>query len=271
MFLRTLAVASSLACIAVGAKAHEFWIYPKDHQVQPGDLIQAALLVGQGFEGNSQPFLPPKFRRFDVAMGNSLVAAPGRAGDRPALKMRTSDEGLLVVIHETTDTVLTWDEYERFVGFVEHKDAEWTLAEHDKRGLSREGIREVYSRYAKSLIAVGHGRGEDRAFGLETEIVALENPYTDNMGDGFTVRVLYRGKPRSGEQVEIYDRAPDETVTVTTTQTNADGVAVVPVKPGHRYMLDSVVLREPSAAMAAERNVVWESLWANLTFAVPAQ
>ncbi len=34
-------------------------------------------------------------------------------------------------------------------------------------------------------------------------------------------------------------------------------------------MLDAVVLREPSEALAAERDVVWESLWANLTFAVP--
>jgi hypothetical protein len=35
-------------------------------------------------------------------------------------------------------------------------------------------------------------------------------------------------------------------------------------------MLDSVVLREPDPAKAAAQKVLWESLWANLTFAVPA-
>ena len=271
MYLRSLILAGCFACMSISAKAHEFWIYPKDHQVQPGELVQAMLQVGQGFKGNSQPFLPPQFRRFDVALGDKVIAAPGRAGDRPALQMSTGQEGLLVVIHQTTDTVLTWDEYQKFVDFVKHKDAEWTLAAHDARGLDREGIREVYSRYAKSLIAVGHGRGEDRAYGLLTEIVALENPYTGDMSDGIDVRVLFEGKPRAEAQVEIFDEAPDGSVTIATVKTNGDGVAVVPVTPGHRYMLDAVVLREPTPAMAAERNVEWESLWANLTFGVPTQ
>ena len=58
-------------------------------------------------------------------------------------------------------------------------------------------------------------------------------------------------------------------MTVFTLKTDAEGRATVPVKPGYRYMLDSVVLREPAPDLAAGRDVVWESLWANLTFAVP--
>jgi hypothetical protein len=85
------------------------------------------------------------------------------------------------------------------------------------------------------------------------------------------VRVLYRGAPRADEQVEIFEKAADNSVTVSTVRTDAGGVAVIPVKPGFTYMLDSVVLREPEAALAAELDVVWESLWANLTFAVPAR
>ena len=51
--------------------------------------------------------------------------------------------------------------------------------------------------------------------------------------------------------------------------TDSEGRVTVPVKSGHRYMLDAVVLREPSANLAEATGAVWESLWANLTFEVP--
>ena len=228
------------------------------------------MVVGQDFAGNSQAYLPRSFARFDYAIGGKIAPVQGRLGDRPALKMDAPGDGLMVIIHETTGLVLTWDEFARFEGFVEHKDATWTLEAHKKRGLSEENVREIYTRFAKSLVGIGSAAGADFETGLETEIVALENPYTDNMGDGIDVRLLYQGAPRRNEQVEVYERDAGGAVTVFTVRTNGNGVATVPVKAGARYMLDAVVLREPSAALASQRNVVWESLWANLTFGVPA-
>jgi 5-hydroxyisourate hydrolase-like protein (transthyretin family) len=87
------------------------------------------------------------------------------------------------------------------------------------------------------------------------------------MSDGIDVRVLYQGKPLPDVQVEVYKKAPDGTVTVTTEHTNTDGVASVPVEPGNRYMLDSVYLR--ALDVVDEKDPAWESLWANLTFEVP--
>ena len=51
-------------------------------------------------------------------------------------------------------------------------------------------------------------------------------------------------------------------------QTNAEGIAIVPVKAGYAYLLDNVLLREPSEALAQETGAVWETLWAALTFEV---
>ena len=247
--------------MSFAAKAHEFWISPDKHLVSPSDQVAAALIVGQNFEGNSQAYLPRSFKRFDYAIGGKIAPVEGRLGDRPALKMDAPGDGLMVIIHETAGLMLTWDEFARFEAFVEHKDATWTLEAHKARGLSEENVREVYTRYAKSLVGIGSAAGSDFEAGLETEIVALENPYTDNMSDGIDVRLLYQGAPRRDEQVDV---------TVFTVRTDGNGVATVPVKAGARYMLDAVVLREPSAALASQRNVAWESLWANLTFGVPA-
>lgn len=234
-----------------------------------GGTVEAHLRVGQAFEGSEFSYLPQNFRRFDYVDAEGLHPVEGVMGDKPAARIEGAPEGLVVLVHATTDQFLTWDEFAKFVAFVEHKDAAWTLERHAERGLAEDGTREAYSRYAKALVAVGSGEGEDREAGLLTELVALENPYTGEMGDGIAVRLLYEGAPRGEAQIEVFEKAADGTVEVFTVRTDGEGEAVVPVKPGHRYMLDAVVLREPSAELAQDKNVQWESLWANLTFAVP--
>ncbi len=269
--LKPLSVALSLACIALPAKGHEFWIDPGDFTVAPGAIVRGELRVGQDYEGTGVAYLPPRFRRFDFAINNKAGDVPGRVGDRPALKLSAPEAGLLIVTHVTTDTKIVWDDWQDFVSFVEHKDAPWVLEQHVARGLDEVDASEAYSRYAKSLIAVGFPEGNDRVMGLETEIVALENPYIGDIDDGVDVQVFYQGAPRAGEQVEVFEKAPDESVTIFTLQTDAEGKVTIPVKRGYRYMVDSVVVRAPSAELAAAMDVEWESLWANLTFAVPTQ
>jgi len=95
----------------------------------------------------------------------------------------------------------------------------------------------------------------------------------DDLPDRLPVQVLYREKPRIGAQVEIFERrsdAPDAgPARITTVLTNDDGIALIPVKAGHDYLLDNVILRAPAPALAEAKGAVWETLWAALTFAVP--
>lgn len=237
--------------------------------VAPGAPIVADIRVGEEYEGTAFAYIPQRFRRFDVASGGRVLAMPGAVGDRPAMRLKSAPEGLLVVIHATTDQHITWTSWNKFTNFLKHKDLNWGLDAHETRGLSRESVKERYSRYAKSLIAVGDGRGEDVNAGMVTEIVALENPYTDNMQDGLDVRALYQGKPLKNVQIEVFRKAPDGSVVITTERTDGGGVATIPIRPGARYMLDTVVLRP--LEMAKKGDASWETLWANLTFEVPAR
>ena len=239
------------------------------HQIGPDEDIVAAIRVGQNYKGSSFSYLPPQFRRFEFVIGDEIKPVVGTMGDRPAVTMTAPGEGLVVLVHETTDTKLTYSEFQKFEDFVTHKGADWVLEAHAARGLPPERFKEVYSRYAKSLVGVGGSQGQDRAVGLEVEIVALENPYTGEMADGFDVLVLYRGEPWTGAQVEVFEKTAAEEVAVSTLITDGEGRMIVPVKPGHRYMLDAVVLREPSTELAEATGAVWESLWANLTLEVP--
>ena len=104
---------------------------------------------------------------------------------------------------------------------------------------------------------------------METELTAGLNPYRDDVSGGLPVTLTYKGAPRPDAQITVFEKAPDGTVAQSTARTGADGQALIPVRAGMRYMLDAVVLREPEPAVAAETGAVWESLWANLSFAVP--
>ncbi|MEO0918030.1 MAG: DUF4198 domain-containing protein, partial [Pseudomonadota bacterium] len=106
--IRTFLIASSLACIFSAAKAHEFWIDPVEHMVAPGDPVVADIRVGEEYEGTAFAYIPQRFRRFDVAHNGRVLAMPGTVGDRPAMRLKSAPEGLLVVIHATTDQHITW-------------------------------------------------------------------------------------------------------------------------------------------------------------------
>ncbi len=247
---------------------HEFWISPNTYVIEPGETLTAQLRVGQKFDGFPYGYFPPRFERFDVVKGDEIVPVDGRIGDRPALKITLPSDGLWVVVHETTDSVLTYSEYETFEGFVIHKQLGDTLALHAERGLPQTGFSEDYRRYAKSLIAVGDGQGADREVGLRTEIVAEINPYTDDLAGGMRVRVLLEGAPRADTLVEIFDRDTNDEVSVTTTRTDADGRAVFAMQSGHEYLVDAVYM-EALYPLPGIPGSVWKSHWAALTFMVP--
>lgn len=262
--LRILAI---LGAMATPAGAHEFWLDPLEYQVANGGMVEAHLRNGEMFKGSAMSYLPRNFQRFDLMQGPDTRPVPGRAGDMPAVRFQAEKEGLMTLVHVTKDTVLTYREWEKFASFVTHKDARWVLDAHDARGLPRVPVRERYSRYVRSLIAIGEGQGQDRAAGMEVEIMALDNPYVTDPEQGVLVQVLYQAEPRAMAQIELFERSPDSEVTVTVIRTDAEGKARLPVRAGHAYLADHVVLRE--IIPETEGGAVWESLWGALTFAVP--
>lgn len=259
----------TLLWAAFPAQSHEFWISPETYQIDSGQAIRADLRVGQNFNGSALSFIPNNFVRFELVVGNDAVAVDGRLGDRPALNMAAPGDGLVIAVHETTDSTLNYAEWAKFVTFVTHKAMDGALIQHKTRGLPDTGFQETYRRYAKSLIATGDGAGADRVVGLRTEIVAMANPYTDALNGVMPVRVLLDGAPRANAQVEVFAKAADGTVTVSTLRTDADGVAQVPVAPDTHYLLDAVTL-EALPNDTPDDGPVWHTLWASLTFAVPA-
>ena len=201
-------------------------------------------------------------------MSETVVPVESRLGDIPAMDMVLPGEGLWVIVHQTTGDSLRYRERQLFENFVAHKDLGDVLERHAARGLPELEFREAYTRYAKALVAVGNGAGADSEVGLHTEIVALANPYTDDLSAGFPVRVLFEGAPRVDAQVELFARDPAGEVAISTSRTDANGEAVLPVSPGVEYLVDAVVM-EDTGNDDPTAGPVWHSAWAALTFRVP--
>lgn len=253
--------------VSGSAQAHEFWIEPEAYAIAPGDTARASFRVGQDFKGPTYIFIPGNSILFEQVAGGVRTAVDATVGDNPAYKLPDAPEGLVVVAHQTGAQKLSYANWEKFQTFIDHKDFGDVRSAHLARGLPEADFSEGYSRYAKTLIAVGHGAGTDYEFGLRTEIIALANPYTDDVSDGLAVQVMLEGAPRTDVQVELFERAPDGTVAVTLYRTDDAGVAVLPVRAGHSYLVDAVTLLELDPA--EDPGVAYHSLWAALTFAVP--
>jgi hypothetical protein len=260
------------ACIGTSVASHEFWIEPDSYQVETDATFTANLKNGENFSGVSLGWFERRFTRFEMAWRDEVFDVEGRMGDTPALQASTPpDDGLLIVLHETTPSKLTYRDWDKFLKFVAHKDFPHAVAEHEKNGWSKEEFVETYTRHVKALIAVGDGQGADRTFGMATEFTALTNPYADDFNNVMSVRLHFEGAPRPDAQVEVYDRAPGGDVTVALYRTDENGFADIPVTPGHDYLVDAVVLRPATPDADDARPAVWETLWAALTFSVPAR
>lgn len=256
-------------CLAANlATAHETWLEPGAYQVDPGQMVTIDIVNGQHFNGMTLPWLDRGIERFVAVEGASERPLTGRLGDMPATRVRAGPEGLMVVGLRSGLDRLVYKDRAKFEEFVAYKSLDGTLEAHRARGLPATGFTEVYQRFAKTLIGVGKAAGSDRALGFDTEIVALTNPYTSGFDGDMAVQILEDGAPRRQALLIAFDRAPDGSVTETRHRTDAEGIARLTVLPGHAYLLDAVIMRP---APATQPDAAWMSLWASLTFQVPAR
>lgn len=259
-----------LACIiavtvAWPAPAHEFWIAPERFQPAPDENIIAHFKNGENFTGINLAFFERRSIRFELAWDGQRIELMPRMGDLPALDHPAPGDGLVVVAHETAPSTISYREWEKFQAFADHKDFVGIRDRHRDRGLPETGFSESYTRHAKALVGIGSASGRDEVLGLETEFVALTNPYVDDVDAGFQVQLLYNGEPRVQAQVEVFDRDAEGIVNVTLHRTDDQGRVTIPVLSGHTYLLDAVVIRDGPE----DAKHVWETLWAALTFYVP--
>ncbi|MEL7462618.1 MAG: DUF4198 domain-containing protein [Pseudomonadota bacterium] len=263
---------AALAPFAIGGpvSAHEFWVSPEAYEVAVGETIEASLRNGDMFKGAAYPYIGAFATRFDVHNRRGTEMIRPRDGDNPALTYDAESGGLHVVAYDSAMYSLTYASWEKFQAFIDSKpNLAFVYDEHEAKGFPREGIKEGYYRYPKSLIKVGSGAGRDKPLGRVFELVAEINPYSEAAKTGVRVQLLYEGAPFPNTDIQIFHRPGDGTeVAKDHVTTDATGRATIPVFDGGEFLINATHMRKPRPEAAAQ-GMHWESIWASLTYELP--
>lgn len=253
--------------LAVQAKAHEFWIWPEQWQVQSGQETAISLKVGERFKGLSLNYFPQNIEHFDHISPKKITPIKGRLGDMPAGKIIPDEDGIHIIRHETKADVISYQTLEKFKTFAEKKGYSTAAQRHLERDLPEENFNEIYRRYAKSIITVGACHGGDRRLGMAVEITALHKPCA---GDGMMVLQFDRdGRPWADAFVTIFSKPLEgaaDNVLMTRHKTDSDGRLQLDTKSGYIYLIDAVSLDEIDPSTHSS-GAVWQTRWASLIFA----
>lgn len=265
-FRRGLLLWALCALAAPALWAHNFWIEASTFTPAPGQRLAVRLRVGQELKGDPVPRDPSLMKRF-VAVGPSGEATvPGVPNTEPAGFESFPSPGLYTIVYDSTRFPVALDgaKFEEYLG---QEGLEKISAARARQGKSAAAAKEVFSRCAKALLAVGNGGtgpGWNRVFSQRLELVAEKNPYTLAGGGELPVRLLYEGKPLAGALVMALQRdRPDK---VTARSDSRGRVTLKLDRPGFWLIKAVHMIPAPPDAGAD-----WESFWASLTFVLPAR
>ena len=249
--MRVLVLAAALVSSPV--LAHDFWIEPSAYTPGAGELVRFKLRVGEHLGGETLPRNEGQIEWFTAIRGDTETPVLGIEGADPAGLLRPAADGSLVVAYRSLRSPVTLD------------------AAKFEAYLAMEGLptvppgREVFSRCAKSLLAVG-GRSDPAVtmpVGLTLELIPEADPYTLVAGETLSVRLLYQGKPLAGALVMALDAR--DAKTPQQVRSDRAGRATFRLPRAGAWLIKAVHM----IAAPRETGADWESFWASLTFSVP--
>ena len=253
--------------MAQAVSAHEFWLEPLSFEIDSGSKLEANIKVGQMMDGETYSYYPNNFERFDLTVGDTTKPVKGRFAQSPAVEQVVDKSGLHILTYQSRPSTLRYESREIFESFLKNEGIEWVLEAHKKRGLPELEFTELYKRFAKSLIKVGDGAGQDRVMGLPIEWVVENNPYTTENLEAVSLKLLYQDKPFVGSHVVVFTKLNDE-VTRQTFTTDKEGRVSIPTGKGGVFLVNAVHMIEPTKEQSGGKDAEWMSLWASTTYEI---
>ncbi|HKI04249.1 MAG TPA: DUF4198 domain-containing protein [Thermoanaerobaculia bacterium] len=246
-------------------QAHDFWIEPSAFTPALGQRISVRLRVGEGFRGDPVPRDPQRIERFAALGAAGEVAIAGVPNSDPAGFLALNAPGLHLLVYDSdhASVELEGKKFEEYLGL---EGLEAISALRARRGQTAAPVKEIYSRCAKSLVAVGKSAksaGYDRSLGLPLELVPEANPYSLDGGGDLAVRLDYGGKPLAGALVMALQRdRPEPRIAV---RSDSRGRVKLRLDRPGVWLIKAVHMVPAPKESGAD----WESFWASLTFEVP--
>ena len=253
-------------CTLIG---HELWVDTTDFRVEKDTEINLNLRNGENFDGFSLGYFDRSVEKLYWRQNGNQFNNTSRQGDIPALKIVPNENGLVTAVYVSKPSIIKYKEFKKSKNFAIAKHSQSSIEFHLNSNFPRENFSEIYTRYSKALLGVGGAKGSDKANDLELELIALQNPYTDDISSGIEILTLYQGKPQPFSMLNVFERSnTDLRVNSFVVKTDAKGIATVKVENDNDYLIDNVIIRPTNDKLLKDKGVIWESLWAALTFGV---
>ena len=269
-FARSALAVTLLSTLTTALSAHDFWIEPSTFAPRTDEAVRLYLRVGERFVGEPMPRNGAAIERF-VAVGPSGEKPVfGRDGLDPAGLLRLDAPGWWQIGYRSkpAPVMLPADKFEQY---LREEGLEYIIEARAARGQSQTPGRERFSRSVKSLLRAGTDAtagGFDRALGLTLEFVLDADP-ASAPGGTVPMRLLLEGTPLAQSLVVAYRKASTASgpgIEKMRARTDAQGRIAVPIEPG-QWLVKAVYMKGADATSGAD----WESVWAALTFEVPAR
>ena len=276
-FFQAVSIAATLG-LAHGAIAHDFWMEPATFRPAPGAKTPLTLHVGMDFKGESVIFNAEYFNRYIVGGPDGERRIEGELGDDPAGRISTPKPGVYAAIYDSKKFEVSFDDFNKFEAYLKEEGLERQLAFAKARGAGK--VTEMYSRCAKTLVAVGPipipipgssarsstaaaGQSFDRYFKCALELVAENNPYILKPNGELRLRLLFREQPVEGVLIAAFNKA--DPTTKLHARTDKDGRVTVVLPRNGVWLIKAVHMVVAPRLIRGD----WESFWASLTFEMP--
>lgn len=263
-----------IAFMSRSAIAHEFWIQPGKLIFDADQLLPVQLMHGERFNGHVVPINEPQIHRYKFI--ESVSSAEKESTEINTTEVRyqhMSETGYLrpssagVIVYESKHYTSTLSA-ERFNAYLKEEKLDHILQERIDRDESQTPGKEIYARYAKSII---HPEGSststyqtDHAVGLPLEIL-IESVRPGDAENEVTVhaQLLFQGSPIQGLRVVAVNA--DNPTTLLELESDADGRVEFECKDQATMMLTTLHMARLND-QNDQQDIQWESFWSSTVF-----
>jgi hypothetical protein len=260
VMLAALSAAAAFASAPVCA--HEYWLQADNYHPAPGERLVVHLDMGESLAAQEEmAYEVERTERFELRSADDVrnLAASTPEGLKPVFADTLSSEGafLLTLVRGSAPTEISAEEFNQFL------DREGIVGPRVQQATQRERSW----RFLKLLGRSGADNETDlhhRFTGAQFEIVLLQNPFTQQLGEEQIVQLLFDTKPLAGATVFALHRGADGALTKLSAVTDARGVVRFKLDQPGMWLVRSAHLRPCKGCKDAD----WESFSAAYSFAL---
>ena len=172
------------------------WLEANSFQIDTNDVLEVNIKIGEKLQGSNLPYIHSSIEEFYWSQNGVKNNVKSRLGDIPAFSKTFSENGLTSIVYISKPSIITYETFQKFEKFAVHKDLGPVKKLHLNYGFPEKYFKETYSRFAKVIVGIGSSSGKDSNFGLLTEFILLNNPYTDKSQNFVKLKLNYQGNPK---------------------------------------------------------------------------